>query len=282
MFLVVLDPSSSMKDEREHLGEKMSLFFDSLTNVDWRLGVISSDSISDKGSLKSFSNGELYLTSNSVDYESEFLNLMTQSHSTKGWGILTNAIERPIESVMRSLKNPSNQSFFRASSRLVVVFITNDDEEGGKDKDDLISAVELKFGSKKSFEAYGFLIKSGDRSCYEAQSGRGHVYGKGNNRSNQNRVKYGKTLESLISEVKGLSYSICLNDYGDFLKQVAEKSKRVTQNRFKLNHTPVAGTVEVSLSPKQSISWVLVGDFLVFKHPPQVSTKISVKYQTAD
>ena len=181
-----------------------------------------------------------------------------------------------MKSLVQSLENSSNESFFRASSRLVVIFLTNDD---GEDKS-VISAVDLKFGSEKHFEVYGLFIKPGDDSCYKAQRGdKKSVYDRGAGQRGGNHVSYGTNLESLISEVEGLSSSVCSNDYGDLLKQISLKSKNtvVSQTHFRLSHTPV-GTVQVNLDPNQSIPWVLEGDIIIFEHPPQPNTKITVLF----
>jgi hypothetical protein len=95
------------------------------------------------------------------------------------------------------------------------------------------------------------------------------------------RCKYSPT-RPVIASFSSAAFALCSSsfapDYSVTLKSIGESVRTLT-NSVALAHTPVAGSVMVTFTPNQSITYKVIGNRVVFDSPPSVGTQIKVDYQ---
>lgn len=263
-ILVVADNSASMADDHKNMAEKMGEFFEEMEGLDWRLGVITTDQKKEKGSLKRFSDGSSFITDETPNYHNEFTEVITQHK----WCVLctANMVERPLSALIDSFSNEKNKDFFRKDSRLIIIFITDEDEKYSRKKPrDVLHAVKSIFGEEKPVTIHGVLsLRSGDGSCL------------------QEKTRRSSKVKELVEKVGGLIYDICSDDYGSILKNIAKTSAADFRSKFQLSKEPLIETLEVTILPEDdSLNWVLgEGNVLEFEIPPKKGSRITVRYRS--
>lgn len=272
--LMVVDNSPSMKEEQEKIGQRISSFLGHLNDVDWHLGLTTTDisggRFSTNGDLMTFSGTNLRVLDKSVpSYNQIFLNSVRRPESDC-WTDCGSGDEQPLRASILAMdkRDSANHGFFRDNTDLVVVVISDENEMSTGTADatkpqEVISKFNSLWAGTKSLTAYGILILPSDTKCYDDNLASG-----GN---------YGTFVYEFAKATGGLSGSICDNDYGASLSSIGQRVRNLL-NSFTLTADVDAATVKVTMTPTQAIGWRVDGRKIVFDRPPASGTKIEVDY----
>jgi len=116
-------------------------------------------------------------------------------------------------------------------------------------------------------QVYSIIVKPGATACFNQMNAGSGGYS-----------FYGALIDQTVNLTSGLSTSICAPDYSVPLQSIAQSVKTLT-NSVTLAHTPIAGSVTVTFTPNQTITYSVAGNKVVFDTPPSVGTQIQVTYQ---
>gem|GEM_PF-1929516 len=219
-ILFVVDNSVSMEDEQSNMSARFPLFIKSLMQINWKVGVITTDvddadySFSD-GQLQEIQNGVNYIDSKSTDAEASFSNVIQRRESGSPY-------EQGIYATYRFLERQKNSKtpFMRTDASLNVVFLTDADETPYEDKngvtvvqkrnkpEELVKYLKSNWPMKK-FQFHSIVVNEGDADCL----------------SQSDNESYGIAYETLSKATNGVKGSVCAKDYGSQLQFMSEKIK---------------------------------------------------------
>lgn len=237
--LFVVDNSVSMNDEQAHISDRFPLFIKNLQQINWRVGVITTDvddpnySYSD-GKLQKFSNGSFYLDAQIPVREAELLFTGTIHRKESG-----SPYEQGIYSTYRFLEREKKAlvPFMRIDASINIVFLADADEtpyEGTNGlplvqkrnkPDELVKYLKANWPMKK-FQFHSIVVNEGDAECL----------GQSNNEG------YGIAYETLSKQTNGVKGSVCAKDYGSQLQFMTEKIKDLVKT-LTLDCAPVYDSI---------------------------------------
>jgi hypothetical protein len=276
-ILFVVDNSPSMQAEQKKLSQRLQAFMSGLKSTDWQIAFTTTDvsngSYGIKGSLLDLAGhaGQKVLTPAFADADTVFLKTVQRPE-------VGTSNEQPLKASILAMQKHSSESagFFRSDADLAIIVLSDEDEMStGHSKSatkpaDVIAAFKAIFGTTKKLSTYGIIIQPGDVACYDKQKGSGNFA----------NAFYGSHVSELSSVTGGLTGSICAQDYSQTLVDIGN-DVRLLSNSFTLQSIPLAGSVEVALSPVQNIAWTVSGNKVVFATSPQDGTVVQVKYNVA-
>lgn len=281
-ILFVDDNSGSMEVEQSKLGAKFSSFIQGLRDLDWQIGVTTTDVSSGphgvKGSLLELDNhpGKTVLTQAFNDANSVFKHTIQRPETTgcsTPTGNCPSGNEQPLFATILAIdkRNSDNSGFFRNGVDLAVVVISDEDEmstgpSNATKPQDVIDKFRSVWGPEKKLSFYGIIVEPGDLTCYNEQI-----------QDTGGTASYGTHVAELARLTGGVTGSICNKDYSDTAQKIGAKVRELFDS-FELEHVPEPGTVQVTLTPAQNVSWKVEGNKLIFNPPPAHGTKINVKY----
>jgi hypothetical protein len=284
-ILFIEDNSMSMSEDQAKLASRFSSFIASLKDVDWRLGLTTTNvdagtPYATEGKLVTFTGtNSKYISKATSNYATVF------TKTINAWGTRpecesqgTNCAsgnEQAMEAARRAiaLRDTANAGFFRTGADLIVLVLSDEDElSDGNDSsatrpEDVIEAVQDAWLGTKDLTGYGIIIRPSDSACYRSQvdSG-GH---------------YGTFVQRLARLTDGETGSICDTDYGPALESIGDRVVRKTTS-VQLSALPLPHTVVVQLIPEDSkITWELIGKKIQFSDLPAKGTRVIVTYETA-
>lgn len=273
-----------LADQRK-LGAKFSNFIAGLPEVDWQIGVTTTDVDSKtgfKGSLAEFmKSGQYVLTPQTPNAQTLFSNTVVRPESViceKDYWKCGSGHEQPLAATMLAISkaNSDNRGFFRDYVDFAVLVISDEDElSDGKSKkatkpQAVVDYFKSVWGQSKKFAGYGIIIQPGDKACLKAQR-----------KEPRNAGYYGTKVAELAQITGGSTMSICENDYGPALKGIGDNIRKLISS-FELAKVPLPGSVEVILTPAQSIGYRIEGKKVVFDRAPAAGTRIDVRYRPAN
>ncbi|MDC0980437.1 hypothetical protein OAQ84_01740 [Bdellovibrionales bacterium] len=94
--------------------------------------------------------------------------------------------------------------------------------------------------------------------------------------------QYANKINDLVQATNGTATSICNSDFSEVAKAIAPGGLSGGQSRWsrvQLKQTPIAGSLQVQLTPAESISWTLQGDTIVFSREPAAGSSLQVTYE---
>jgi hypothetical protein len=273
-ILFVVDNSPSMEADQKKLGAKLKSFMAGLGNTNWQIAFTTTDvsngSYGIKGSLLPLAGHptEKVLTPAYADADTVFLNTVHRRE-------VASSDEQPLKASILAMQKSAteNSAFFRADADLVIIVLSDEDEmsTGSSKKatkaSQVVDAFNLIFGATKKLSVYGIIIKPNDVACYNIQKGTGDFA----------NAFYGVHVAELSRITTGLIGSICATDYSQTLLDIGT-DVTILSNTFVLQKNPVAGSVQVKLTPSQSIPWTVEGTKLTFAKAPQAGSLVQVSY----
>jgi hypothetical protein len=273
-ILFVVDNSPSMEIDQKKLASKLKSFVTGLGNTDWQIAFTTTDVTSAqygiKGSLLPLAGHgtEKVLTPAYADAETVFLNTVHRPE-------IASSDEQPLKaSIMAMQKSATeNASFFRPDADLVIIVLSDEDElsTGISNKatkpSQVIAAFNSIFGVTKKLSVYGIIIQPKDVACYNKQKGSGNFA----------NAFYGTHVTELSKLTSGITGSICAPDYSQTLVNIGT-DVTILSKTFVLQKIPVASSVQVKLTPAQSIAWTVSGATVTFASAPQAGSVIEVSY----
>lgn len=241
-ILIINDNSGSMSTEQNKMSERFPDFINSLSGVDFRIAVTTTDvssfvsdtknnfpnSVNQNGQLQdgrfiTFGNGAQVLTpglSNIVQLFEEVIE-RPETVACENSGFDSSSCPSPDERAIfaANLAVERGQSdFFRPGAHLAMIILSDEDERSrsgeitgfglsAKDQpQSLIDNVKNRFGVDKSFAVHSIIVKPGDTSCLQQQNGQSGVSG-----------FEGKIYKELSDLTNGRVGSICASNYGQEL-----------------------------------------------------------------
>lgn len=275
-ILFVIDNSASMRDEQLKLGDRLSSFVDSLNNVDWQIGITTTDTSSGefglKGSLVPLHGLNQYiLTKNTPDYEEVFANTVVRPEGVNCGSNCPSLVERPLEAATMAIAKGVVTGFVRSGAELAIVILSDADEGGDgtgtiTTPQFLLGTAASLFNQQKRVTGYGIVVEPGDADCLDQQ------------RQFTPHSYYGYNAALLAQLTGGVIGNICDSNYSQSLKKIGQHVLNLVSS-ITLSHIPLEGSVEITLTPKDpSIRWEVKDNLIEFNKSPKPGTRVDVKY----
>ena len=277
-ILFINDDSASMMSKQNKLGAALNPFITNLKNVDWQLGITTTD-ITDgpygvKGSLIPMKGTALkILNKDAPNYASVFAKTIhadVLETCNEADIPCPSSDERPLMATVMAMQKrfTDNSGFFRDGADLAVVILSDEDE--GSDGTDAIAAAAVMyafnavFGKGRTLTAYGIIVRPGDTACYTEQAPTsGH---------------YGNLISQFVTLTGGVTGSICDADYSSTLAKIGQRVHDAVKT-ITLKYTPNVATVQLNIVPfDSSLTWTITGKQIVFNKAPAKGTRIDVVY----
>lgn len=281
-ILFVIDNSISMNFEQANMAQRFSKFINSIQNLDWQIGIVTTDvsdpySSTSDGKLLKFESLNTYILDSSMkkkDVEAAFADTIQRKENGSGY-------EQGVFATYRFLEREISRSrkLLREGSAFSVVIISDADETPFEDPsgkplvtlknkpDQLIKYIESEWPNKP-YQFHSIVVKTNDNDCLA---------------KNGNEL-YGDTYIYLSNLTKGIVGSVCEDDYGSQLKVMGEKVQELVSSVLlecapaDVNHDGVAD-IKITSEKGDSIEVVKIeGKSLFFKKnlPPG---RVQVQYQ---
>ncbi|MGE0173416.1 MAG: hypothetical protein AB7T49_11535 [Oligoflexales bacterium] len=255
--VVVVDNSSSMKEEQRNLATKLKPLLSYLGNSDWQIGVVTTDADRCNFSL---------IQPSDPDQETKFANAVNvgTDGSNNEQGIL--AARRALEGQCFT------GNWLREQSTLAVLIVSDEDNcsdgEGCKGKpyakasyltDYLASMREVGVNAR----VYGiFWHPSMDQSECATGERRAPIY------------------SELVDATSGHWGSVCDADYSDTLSRISSDIGVILSRKFTLRDTPDIGTLKVIVDGKEiSTGYTVTGRVVSFSEAPKAGSRVRFSYR---
>lgn len=236
-ILLVVDDSGSMSDEQQKLSEGFEdfvVFFD-VADVDYHIGVVTTDMDTDPGLLKE-AGGVRVIDRDTEDAADVFADLVRVGVTGSGYERGIDAAQAALSQAM--LDGP-NAGFFREEALLSVIFVS-DEEDGsiGPINARINSLRELKGQRRRdAFNASALVGIDPDTGLPDTCGQTGDP-GLG--------AVAGWRYWDMAHQTGGISASICADEFTDIVSRMGLASSRLL-DRFPLEHRPDLETVELTM-----------------------------------
>lgn len=297
-FLFVIDNSGSMSEEQTAVANNSLAFFDRLNSlgVDFKIGTITTDNSNLRGT--GFTSTRNEFESNiragtsgsgkeSCTYYAEKA-LSTTSPNNMG-AILTNGLG--------SLNTVANAGYPRSGSTLTVICITDESDAytkwdgSGSDTDAPRFNLTDNIFTQNNIPFYGVipLDDSGQHGSCTGVNGSANVY---YNFSSSVFPTAALNLKTLAENTGGSVSSICGENYGAFLQQLADQVAAKASS-YSLTRTPISSTIKVYVNDVEiprtttppagttGYKYISSENKIVFTgRLPEVGAQIKIAYQS--
>ncbi|MBT4761567.1 MAG: hypothetical protein HOO06_07725 [Bdellovibrionaceae bacterium] len=279
--LVVVDNSTSMEAEQTKLGSRMEKFTAQLKDIDWNLGITTTDVSKSsphgiRGSLVKFKGTKnRSINKKTKDFKKLFLNTVQREETSDcDPADCPSSRERPLGASIMAMdkSNGDNKGFFRDEADLAIVILSDEDETesswgGSKTKpSDVINKFKSKW-PEKDLTAYAVVIQPGDSACLKSQE-----TGEG---------VYANIITDFTEVTGGTTSSICDTDYGSGLKKIGENARRLL-NFVHLSTLPNPESVTVYLNGRKELNFKVKEQRVIFDQAPAAGSLIDIYYDEAD
>ena len=241
-ILVVVDDSASMGDEQEQLADGFEAFVEFIERAEthYHIGVVTTDVDSESGGedgAAGLLQGEpCFITPETPDASAVF-------RSAVRVGTAGSPVERGLEGARVAL-DPSrlegpNQGFFRDEALLVLLFVSDEDDQSAEGVGTYLQHFRsLKGGDEDAVLAHG-LIGLDEDSWEPGPCGAGDPYEGG-------AVPAYRYFD-FIEATGGIAAPICSGTFGQILFEMGQATTRV-RDRFLLTREPVPETMTLTLA----------------------------------
>jgi hypothetical protein len=226
--LIVVDNSLSMEFEQSNMSARFSSFLDKLVNLNWQLGIVTTDVRTDSdysyykdGRLLQFSSlgrNIIRSTDNPTTAALAFAETIQRKEIGSGKEQGVKATYRALE---RALNGGSNTGLIRTGAALSVILVTDSDETvlnndfagdvstfGDKNHPgNLLNFVQTRMPGK-IFKFNSIIVRDGDYDCLTF-SGSGNEI-------------YGRNYQKMTNMTSGILGSVCESDYSGQLSIIGD------------------------------------------------------------
>lgn len=233
-FLVVVDNSRSMGDERDMVGRGLAPLISAFNDTNWQIAVISmSNPCVDSSNL---------IKKTDANPASKFADAVRKSVDWQ-------ATEQGFPMAIRALKGQcgnSTRPWLRANSSVGILFVSDEDNCGsdagerdrcanieGKNADEMVNALRVVRPAEQG-RMYAIIDKDG--SCPDA-GGIGSMY-------NDALAKTGGSAGSICRDYSSTS------GYGEYLSSVSKDVSRIVKRQFRLSFSPDMAQFSVQVDGK--------------------------------
>ena len=276
--LFVVDNSTSMTEEQNKLGDRLDAFIGSLSQVDWQIGITSTDvsngSFGAKGSLLTLDGtSSKILKATTPNYNTIFKNSVVRNETLdcQTTAVCPSNNEQPLRASMMAMdkRATANAGFFRENADLVIVILSDEDEMSSgpaeaTSADQVIAHFKSIWGEEKKLSAFAIIVEPGDSVCYSDQY--------------LTAGTYGDYAADLVLKTGGVTGSICDTDYSDSLSKIGENVNQLL-NYIVLKKDPDVEGMDLVISPYDAdLTWKVKGRRITFNKTPAEGTRIDVVY----
>jgi hypothetical protein len=255
----VIDNSGSMSEEQASLGTNFSSFINDFIdeNVDFKMGVTTTDTRTNGGG-QAYSTSLADLTSaeaqaDEADFKADFARHVNV-------GIRGDGNEKGLQA-SESFINRYKDSWMRSDAYLVVVYLSDEEDQSPKTKEQYLAALQAAKTNAGYVKAYSIV------NTVPCTTGGGITCG---------YERYGYQADQTggtVADIKS-NFATVLNDMGQQIISLLDT--------FPLAHDPVPGSIEVRVNGVvQSSGWSVTGRQLKFDagSVPAVGATVQVRYQ---
>ncbi len=237
-ILFVLDNSHSMKEELRSISDQFDDFLNTIEQVDYNIGVITTDWKNDRGEFLVFPNDKIFLSNpeqkrsvheRNVDQFRSLLRHLDESETDD---------ERGIYVLNMALDNSQNSEFFRPHSLFMVIIVSDEDERshGGKIPEgaigDVLPLTEMdrpetffrKVTIQNKFSVvvvHSIIVKENDSVCLRESKGEvGRIYTEASEPTARILNTFGNIQEGKVISICSRNYSSQLGKIADYLGKV--------------------------------------------------------------
>lgn len=258
--LLVVDNSGSMAEEQRELSNKISGLISKIQHLNWQLTIITTDVYNRNYGQALPLSSPLILSSkyNLAEANSMLIDLINVGTGGDG-------DERGIASMMAHIRkdlSQPNPQFHRASSTLVTVLLSDEDEcsdgycvktSPDSQPENVKKAIQdlfaAKFGQSKSFRFHSLIDVPGSSSCVSGNNKDGNIY------------------QQMAQLTDGITGSICASDYLPVLTAIGQDSVQlVSQIDLSCSNPQVRIVNEITHLPIDQ-AFVVEGTQLKFAVP---------------
>ncbi len=242
-ILWVVDDSISMEDEQEKMAARFSTFIAHIeeTNIDFHIGVVTTDVDPDNDGRGQLVGDPIYLTSADDNYEELF-------HDRVQVGTDGSDKEQGLEAAYQAVTEPyasdANAGFLREDAVLSLIFVSDEDDcshRGGLGSEptnhDCYASTEDLVPVKDYISDFKEVKSSSDKIIASSIVGPEAANGC------QETVP-GHRYWDLAEGLGGMIADICADDYEDIMSELGLSASGV-RSSFQLTYAPVDGTIEV-------------------------------------
>lgn len=280
-IMIINDNSFSMYPEQMKMAQRFDSFISSISDLDYQIAMTTTDPTVING----MKHGQLLnwqgtsshlLTPKTPNADSVFRNSIARQETLEcsGGPFCASSDERPLWTLQQALnlRDSANAGFFREGVDLVLVVLSDEDENSDGPSwalkpETLLNSFRALYGDSKRLIAHGIVVRPGDKVCLKEQQQTSLTAG-----------AYGTFMAELARLTEGTVGDICAADYASQLKTISQQTRRLLVE-FDLDAAPIDGTVKVTLTPNTDIPYKIQGKKLIFSAPPPAGTKIEIEYR---
>jgi hypothetical protein len=276
--LFVVDNSLSMTVEQLKMSERFNSFIGSLHNVDWQIGITTTD-VDDnpnslQGSLATLTGAQSEKILKPTMANAAAIFAQTVHRPEVGSGS-----EQPLKASIMAIdkRDTDNKNFFRDNAQLVIVILSDEDElstgpNNATQPQQVVEHVKAVWGANKALQVYGIIIESNDQQCLDLQF----------NQEHGDSAAYGRLISRLAYLTGGYTGSICLEDYSDILADIGASVEQ-TLKSIELKNQPIENSLKVTFIPSSNgVNYHVSGKKIIFDSNPVPGTEIIVEYKVAE
>ncbi|MGH1469020.1 MAG: hypothetical protein ACRBBP_09105 [Bdellovibrionales bacterium] len=292
-LLIVVDNSTSMARDQEKLSREFSSFVSSISDADYRIGVITTDTDSaGKEDAEGFhgnlavvqSTGKRFIEksdSNPSDLFSELIKREETTNCSHSQNTCASFEERPLYAIKMAIdkRDTVNRGFFREGADLGVIIISDEDETDFSDgtyysAQNLFDHFQGEFGVSKKMTSFNISILEGDVACYQSQAAE---------TNSGTAVSYGIRTGELASLTGGFSVDICDQNFRIGLNLISNYvEKNLLPLKVAVNEKIIIESIIIVVTtPEGDIfdtTHVVEGGVLKISPLPPEGSRIDLKY----
>lgn len=284
-ILIVNDNSSSMEEEQKKMSERFGSFVSAIKTIDYRIAMTTTDLQTAKWNQ----NGRIMewtgtkskvLTPQTPNAEGAFRSTIKRNETIgcrqrAGGADCPSGNEEPLRATLLAIdqRASANKDLFRTGVDFVVVVLSDEDELSNGPVTatkpiEVTEGFEAAFGISKRLAVHGIVIKPGDTVC-KAEQDKQIKEGSG--------AFYATHVSELAALTNGSTSSICDADYAKNLSAISDQVRKLVSS-FDLQREPATGSVEVVLTPNDTIAFSVEGKRVIFARPPTAGTRVEISY----
>ncbi len=294
-ILVVVDNSPSMEKDQKKLSKGFESFVSSISNANYRIGVITTDTDSEDeedtqgyhGNLALVeATGKKFIEKSDNNPSQLFSDLIRRDETTdcgSFWGQPCASFdERPLYAIKMAIdkRNTVNTGFFREGADIGIVIITDEDETDFSDgtyysAENLLSHFENEFQGSKEISAFTIAIPEGDSACHETQS---------NQENGGSAVAYGIRVGELSTLTGGFFVNICDENFSSSLSLISNYMKKnLLPLKIKVPKTIIINSIDLLVTdPNGNIfktNYSIKNNIFKISPVPPEGSKIKLTYK---
>lgn len=295
-LLVVVDNSSSMDKQQKNLADRLQDLTDKLANVDWQIGVITTDSIpgDNPGNGDGLRPPGCQLRNHGKPIKKADPDAIGDFYRAVKAGKDGDPNERGIRNSILALNGQcpgGSNSWIRSDAAFAILFLTDEDSycsgDGRADSEGhctseqapetlihFLQSPPFNTGNK-AVKAYALTWWDPNGSIVNHKTYKDPACSDYSNDYTHPAMRYIQIVDAL----DGLTSSICQKNFSNTLKKISENVARIVKREFKLKASPVSGTLEVQVDGRPFDKYVLDGQIIRLSDNLESELKLVARYR---